>query len=467
VNAFSRTLDLTGTLEERDQAVTAPPAPTSIQDTGLSEEAIVELLLKVLYVQGARLGEAIATTVRLPFPLIDDLLMTLQQRMMVEVKGTHGHGRSGYTFDLTTEGRQRAREALAVSSYVGPAPVPLKMCSEWIQRQSVRSYRVPPERIRGGFSDLVLSKEVLEALGPAVNHGRSLFLYGHPGNGKTAIAERIARLMGGSLYMPHAVDIDGETMILFDPVHHRLVEDDEESDDPTDVLLREVEHDQRFVHIHRPTVFVGGDLTMEQLDLQYEPVAKLYQAPFQLKASGGVLIIDDFGRQLVGPTELLNRWIVPLEKEVDFLSLHTGIKFPVPFDTLLVFATNLDPTDLVDEAFLRRINYKVQVGSPGRAEWEQIFRDVCADRGIEFDAAALDATYKKYYERFGIWPRGCHPRDIMDHLEAIAQYEGFEPRMTEEALDRSCRSYFLVMNPDALESRNQTNTGMVKATGQF
>jgi predicted ATPase with chaperone activity len=168
----------------------------------------------------------------------------------------------------------------------------------------------------------------------------------------------------------------------------------------------------------------------------------------------------------VGPAELLNRWIVPLEKEIDFLSLHTGIKFPVPFDTLLVFATNLDPTDLVDEAFLRRINYKVQIGSPGRAEWEQIFRDVCEGRGITFNPAALDTTYKKYYERYGIWPRGCHPRDIMDHLEAIAQYEGYEAEMTAEALDRSCRSYFLVMNPEALESRNQTNTGHISATGQ-
>ncbi len=395
---------------------------------------------------------------KLPFPLIDDLLLTLQQRKMVEVRGTQGHGRSGYVFDLTGEGRGRAREALAVSSYVGPAPVPLRVFREWIERQSVRKHRVPPDRIRGGFDDLVLAGEVLDALGPAVNHGRSLFLYGHPGNGKTAIAERIARLMGGALYMPFAVDIDGEVMVTYDPVHHRLVEDEGE-DDPTAVIKRAAAHDERFVRIHRPTVFVGGDLTMEQLDLQYDPVAKLYQAPFQVKASGGVLIIDDFGRQRVAPTELLNRWIVPLEKEVDFLSLHTGIKFPVPFDTLLVFATNLDPNDLVDEAFLRRINYKVQIGSPGRAEWEEIFRGVCEERGIEFDRSALDPIYKKYYDRYGIWPRGCHPRDIMDHLEAHAQYEGYEARMTAEALDRSCRSYFLVMNPDAIE--NKSNVGRV------
>jgi predicted ATPase with chaperone activity len=458
MNTFSRTLELSYDGVDVEAVADSPLAPQSIAETGLPEEAIVELLLKVLYVQGARQGESVASTVRLPFPLIDDLLLTLQQRKMVEVRGTQGHGRSGYVFDLTSEGRARAREALAVSSYVGPAPVPLPVFRDWIGRQSVRKHRVPPDRIRSGFDDLVLAGEVLDALGPAVNHGRSLFLYGHPGNGKTAIAERIARLMGGALYMPFAVDIDGEIMVVYDPVHHRIVEESEE-DDPTAVIKRAVAYDERFVRIHRPTVFVGGDLTMPQLDLQYDPVAKLYQAPFQVKASGGVLIIDDFGRQLVGPTELLNRWIVPLEKEVDFLSLHTGIKFPVPFDTLLVFATNLDPNDLVDEAFLRRINYKVQIGSPGRAEWEEIFRGVCEERSIEFDRSALDPIYKKYYDRYGIWPRGCHPRDIMDHLEAHAQYEGYEARMTSEALDRSCRSYFLVMNPDALDKKS--NVGRV------
>ncbi len=452
MSTFSRTLDLTARPDaDLDAVVDAPPPIRSIEDTGLTREAVVELLLKTLYVQGARQGEHLADTLRLPYAVLDELLMDLQQRRMLEVRSTTGHGRSGYVYDLTGEGRTRAREALAISAYVGPAPVPLPVFREWVQRQSVRQHRVPPERIKSGFDDLVLSDPVLEALGPAVNHGRSLFLYGHPGNGKTAIAERIARLMGGSVYMPYAIDIDGETMVVFDPVHHRPIQDDETSDDPAAVLLRATDHDQRFVRIQRPTVFVGGDLTMEQLDLQFDPVAKLYQAPFQVKAAGGVLIIDDFGRQLVGPTELLNRWIVPLEKEVDFLSLHTGIKFPVPFDTLLVFATNLDPSDLVDEAFLRRINFKVNIDSPDRAAWEQIFEDVCEERGIAFDRSKLDAVFKKYYEQFKIHPRGCHPRDIMDHLQAIAQYEGAETELRPDYLDRACRSYFLVMAPDAFK----------------
>lgn len=452
MSTFSRTLDLTATPDAAfDASTEAPPPIHSIQDTGLTREAVIDLLLKVLYIQGARQGEHVAETVRLPYAVLDDLLMDLQQRRMVEVRGTHGHGRSGYVYDLTGEGRIRAREALAISAYVGPAPVPLAMFREWIHRQSVRQHRVPPARIASGFGDLVLSKDVLEALGPAINHGRSLFLYGHPGNGKTAIAERIARLMGGSIYMPFAVDVGGETMVVYDPVHHRPVAEEARSQDPASVLMRTDDHDQRFVRIHRPTVFVGGDLTMDQLDLQFDPVAKLYQAPFQVKAAGGVLIIDDFGRQLVGPTELLNRWIVPLEKEVDFLSLHTGIKFPVPFDTLLVFATNLDPSDLVDEAFLRRINFKVNVDSPGRVAWEQIFKDVCEERSIPFDAEVLAPVFEKFYGRFKIHPRGCHPRDIMDHLEAICLYEGTEPELRPDYLDRACRSYFLVMAPDAFK----------------
>ena len=454
MNTFSRTLDLEKRAHELETEAQAPPAPRSIKDTGLTEEAVVEMLLKTLYVQGARQGEQVASAMRLPFPLIDELLMSLQQRRFVEVLGTEGHGRGGYRFDLTSEGRARAREALTLSGYVGPMPVSLASFREWVRRQSVRSQRVASERIREGFSDLVLPASVLEALGPAVNYGRSLFLYGHPGNGKTAVAERIAQLMGGSLFLPYAVDVDGETMVVFDPVHHTVV--DEEEDAVGGMLRPAVDRDHRFVHIRRPTVFVGGDLTMPQLDLQYDPVAKFYAAPFQVKAAGGVLIIDDFGRQMVTPKELLNRWIVPLEKEVDFLSLHTGLKFPVPFDTLLVFATNLDPADLVDEAFLRRINYKIHVGSPGRAEWEEIFSDVCTERGIPFEREALDAVFKKYYDRYGIHPRGCHPRDIVDHLEAIAQYEGGEARLTPEYLDRSCRSYFLVMAPDALDRASVT-----------
>lgn len=452
MSTFSRTLDLSARPDASlDTVVEGPPPIESVADTGLTRESIIDLLLKTLYIQGARQGEHLADVVRLPYAVLDDLLMDLQQRRLLEVRSTQGHGRSGYVYDLTGEGRTRAREALAISAYVGPAPVPLSVFREWVQRQSVRNHRVSPERIKGGFDDLVLSPEVLEALGPAVNHGRSLFLYGHPGNGKTAIAERIARLMGGSIYLPYAIDIDGETMVVYDPVHHRPVEEEAADDTAAAMLTRSAAYDRRFVRIQRPTVFVGGDLTMEQLDLQFDPVAKLYQAPFQVKAAGGVLIIDDFGRQLVGPTELLNRWIVPLEKEVDFLSLHTGIKFPVPFDTILVFATNLDPNDLVDEAFLRRINFKVNINSPDRAAWEKIFKDVCEERGIEFDHDALDTVFHKYYEGFNIHPRGCHPRDIMDHLQAIAMYEGAEPALRSDYLDRACRSYFLVMAPDAFK----------------
>jgi SpoVK/Ycf46/Vps4 family AAA+-type ATPase len=296
----------------------------------------------------------------------------------------------------------------------------------------------------------VIDEDVLESLGPAINSAASLFLYGDPGNGKTVISEAIADLLGGDVYIPQAIDIDGQVMVLFDPVHHRPVVEPENSEGDSIWLRSAIAHDRRFIRIRRPVIFVGGELSLEQLDLQYDPFAKTYQAPFQLKACGGVLIIDDFGRQLVPPRDLLNRWIVPLEKRVDFLTLHTGIKFPVPFDCLLIFATNLNPGDLVDEAFLRRIQYKINVDGPERGAYEAIFRAVCASRGIEYDVGAVDYIYNEYYAQRGIPPRACHPRDIIDHLVHVAAYEDIAPVLDRDMLERSCRSYFLIMAQDAM-----------------
>lgn len=441
------------TVAPRDEPVPSiPRPPETLAETGLSEEAVIELLLKIFYVQGAQTGREVADAVHLPFHIVDDLLLALQQRRIAEVLRTEGHGRAAYVYDLTGSGRERARDALEASKYVGPAPVSLEDYKDWIMHQSVRSVRIGRDRVREGFSDLVLTEETLESLGPAVNSARSLFLHGEPGNGKTAIAERIAAMVGGSVFVPYAVDIDGETMLVYDPVHHRKVDEDEPGEVGGSRFLRaEPPWDQRYARVHRPTVFVGGELTLDQLDLQYDSFAKFYQAPFQLKASGGVLIIDDFGRQRMRAGDLLNRWIVPLEKEVDFLSLHTGVKFPVPFDTLLIFATNLDPADLVDEAFLRRINFKLKIEGPDRENFERIFRDVCSAQEIEFDGAAVERIYERFYDRFGIHPRGCHPRDLIQHVQAVARYEGVPVALSQNFIDRACRSYFVVMNQAALE----------------
>jgi predicted ATPase with chaperone activity len=427
------------------EAETVPPVPETVADTGLSEAQITDLLLKVLYQRGTLLGDQLSEIVALPFAIIDDLLLTAQQRHFVEVLQALGHGRGGYAFSLTEEGRQRARAALEVSHYVGAAPVPLGQFRKWATAQSVKGNQVRREALEAAFDDLVLPDGVMDALGPALNSGGSIFLHGAPGNGKTAIAERLGTLTSSSIFMPRALVVHGHIMVLFDSVYHEEVEP-EASRDSGSALFREgPRYDARFVQIRRPTVFVGGELTMDQLDLQFDPNSKVYQAPFQLKAAGGVLIIDDFGRQRMRPEELLNRWIVPLEKGFDNLTLHSGVKFPIPFDCILIFATNLNPRDLVDEAFLRRIQFKVEVSSPSREAFEQILRINCAQMGIPFDARAVDVLYSEYYQGMNIPPRGCHPRDILRHIASMASFWGIQPSLDLPLLRRAVRSYFLLM----------------------
>ncbi|HEU4463726.1 MAG TPA: ATP-binding protein [Gemmatimonadota bacterium] len=425
-----------------------PPVPETLEDTGLSAETLSDLLLKTLYVQGARTGQLLTDTIRLPFALLDERLLDLQQRQFVEVRGAKGHGRGGYTFDLTGKGRERAREAMDSNQYVGPAPVPMVKYREWVEAQSIKGVRVTREGIEVGFSHLVLDPKFLEQLGPAINSAKSMFLYGDSGNGKTNLAESIARMMGGDLFVPYAVDVDGHVMVVYDPVHHRALPEGRVNGNASEDWLEPVHvYDRRFARVQRPVVFTGGELTLDQLELQYDSHSKVYQAPFQVKANGGVLIIDDFGRQRVRPRDLLNRWIVPLEKRMDFLTLHTGHKFPVPFDCLLIFATNLDPLDLVDEAFLRRIHYKIFVPSPTQEDYRKIFRRVCVSRQISYDNAAVDWIYKNFYGRLGIQPRSCHPRDVVDHLCDFARFTDAEPVLSDALLQGACASYFLDM-PD-------------------
>jgi predicted ATPase with chaperone activity len=424
-----------------------PPSPMTLGDTGLTAGFVQELVLKVLYTHGPRRGQEISDTVRLPFALVDEELQTLQQRRLVEVRGTAGHGRGGYVFDLGTAGRERAQEALAICQYVGPAPVPLEQYGRWLRAHSVQDVHVTWSRMTEGFRNLVVETEFLYQLGPAVNSAKSLFLYGDSGNGKTVVADTIAELLGGSMYVPYAVKIDGQIMLVYDPVYHRPVEGSGAGTDAGDISIwrnHEAEYDRRFARVRRPAVATGGEQTLEDLELQYDATTKLYQAPFQVKANGGVLIIDDFGRQRVPPRDLLNRWIVPLEKRIDYLTLHTGTKFPVPFDCLLIFATNLDPRSLVEEAFLRRIHYKIQVTDPTSAQYREIFRRCCAARGIDYRDAAVDRIYETVYAADrGIEPRACHPRDVVEHVVDFARFLEAPPVLSDELLDAACRSYFL------------------------
>jgi predicted ATPase with chaperone activity len=439
VSPYGRTLEHPDALE--------PPVPESIGDTGLSEEFIVDLLIKTLYVQGVRTGRQLTAAVRLPFSFVDDRLLTLQQRRLVEVLGTGGPNRGSYLFDLTGAGRDRAREALASSQYVGPAPVPLVQYRTWVEKQTIRNVHVTRDVVREGFRRMVLSDAVHDVLGPSINSAKSLFLYGAPGNGKTMIAETISHLLGGDIFVPFTVEVEGQMMILFDPVYHHAVSGlnplEEDDDAEGGWLKSPPTHDQRYVKIRRPIVLTGGELTLDQLDLQYDHHTKMYQAPFQLKANGGVLILDDFGRQRVPPKDLLNRWIVPLEKRIDFLTLHTGGKFPVPFDCLLIISTNLEPSQLVEEAFMRRIHYKILVEGPNPQQYAEIFARCCIEREIEYDQAAVNHIYDAWYGRRGIHARACHPRDILDHLVDIARFYQGRPELNFDMVDRACRSYFL------------------------
>jgi predicted ATPase with chaperone activity len=436
-----------GRAHEHDPDVPEPPVPDSVRDTGLSEEFIVDLLLKTLYVQGVRTGRQLTAAVRLPFAFVDERLLSVQQRRLVEVLGTSGPNRGSYLFDLTGAGRERAREALASSQYVGPAPVPLTQYRTWVNRQSIQNVHVTREVVREGFRNMVLSDAVHEVLGPSINSAKSLFLYGAPGNGKTMIAETISHMLGGDVFVPFAVEVEGQIMVVYDPVYHHAVSGLdmlEESDDAEGGWLKTPPtYDQRYLKVRRPVVLTGGELTLDQLDLQYDHYTKMYQAPFQVKANGGVLILDDFGRQRVPPKDLLNRWIVPLEKRIDFLTLHTGGKFPIPFDCLLIISTNLEPSQLVEEAFMRRIHYKVMVEGPNPQQYAEIFARCCIERRIEYDQAAVNHIYDKWYARHGIHPRACHPRDILDHLVDIARFYEGHPELNFDMVDRACRSYFL------------------------
>jgi hypothetical protein len=341
---------------------------------------------------------------------------------------------------LTDAGRERARQHFEVSAYVGPVPVPLARYVAYMSAlRDARGY-LDRERLRNGFSHLIISDTLLEKLGPAVNAGKAVFLYGPPGNGKTVIAEGMGATIGGEMYIPHALDVDGQTLTMYDPIAHVSLED---ARDSSSVIAATAPHDRRWVRINRPVVMVGGELTLDMLDLRFNPTSRFYEAPIQLKANGGVFLVDDFGRQRIRPQDLLNRWIVPLESRFDYLTLNSGKKFQVPFDTLVVFATNLPPESLADEAFLRRIPYKIPIEDPSTDEFTRIFELNCKRRNMRFHQVMVAYLQRRHYKPLNRPLRACHPRDLLDQVSALCRYRGIEPAISRELLDAACASYFV------------------------
>lgn len=415
-------------------------APSHLHDLGIRRSVLEDLALKTLYLQGELSLGQLAEQMHLNLTIADEIFQRLRKEQFVEVTGMTG---AVHRVTTTSPGKNRALELLNVNGYVGPAPVSFTDYVARVRAQSIRSLRVSPTDMEAAFRHLVLEPQMLLRLGTALTSGRAIFLYGSTGTGKTTIAETLTRLLfRESVWIPHAVEIDGQIITIFDPHVHRVSEE-----------ALPQGYDQRWVLCRRPRVLVGGELTVEMLDLQFNSGTRFYTAPVQMKANNGLLIIDDFGRQRVSPSELLNRWVVPLDRQIDFLTLMGGKKIEIPFDLFVVFATNLDPGKLVDEAFLRRIQTKIKVTFVPPEQFHQIFENVCKEYNLDYSPEVVDHAISIIKNEMGQPLRACYPRDLVQQIVWASKYVLREPILTQESVDWACRNYFLEpAAEDALDS---------------
>ncbi len=415
-----------------------PVEPTSLQAAGLTDSEVEALILKFLNARGDASGWAISEQVRLPYRLVNDCLARLKDARLIAYRGSAGM--NDFEYQITDHGRDTARRLAHRCTYFGSAPVSLDDYVRSVQAQGTADRYPTPDDLRRAFEGLVLDDALLARLGPAIASGRGMFLFGPSGNGKTSIAQRITRSLGGQIWVPRSIGIDGEIVRIFDPQHHQEVAVDWDSPLPGHRAL-----DRRWVHIERPTVAVGGELTMDQLEVTTNPHTGISEAPLQLKANGGTLVIDDFGRQRMRISDLLNRWIVPLESGIDYYSLVSGRRIAMPFQQVIVFSTNLEPRDLVDEAFLRRIPYKVPVPDPTEAQFQSLLAGLAAELGVEVDPDAVEHLLEVHYRRARRALRFCHARDLLTQVRNEARYTGTPARLTQDSADRAVDSYFSVI----------------------
>jgi predicted ATPase with chaperone activity len=418
--------------------------PTSIRETGLTVGLLSDLAIKLIYSAGEIGANEICGELGLPFGNVVQLILELLDREeMVNIIGATGFGEQSYRYTITRRGIERVYQVMERNQYIGPAPVPLERYNALIRAQAVGEVILGEDDVRAAFEGLVIDRAILDKIGPALMSGQSLFLYGPPGNGKTTIATRMARLLSGEpIYIPYAVTVDNHVIKVYDDFNHVKIEQPSVEEEKDYLELEQNALDDRWVQIERPNVMVGGELTLDSLNLIWDPAAKYYEAPFQMKANGGMFLIDDFGRQQMDPQDLLNRWIVPLETRVDFLSLHSGKKLEVPFEQLVVFSTNLDPADLVDDAFLRRIRQKLKVDDPTAEQFHEVYRMVCAAREVGYRRDGFVHLVREWYVRHQRAFKNCHPRDILDQLCDFARYKRMKPIATPEMIDVAAASYF-------------------------